>query len=299
MQLSILIPTYNTDCSALATALVEQCVQAGIDYELIVADDGSCDEQTIVANRAINTLPHARYIVCATNAGRTAVRNLLAHEAVGEWVLLCDSDMEVVRADFIARYVQAMPQAEVVLGGVCHATVLPSPDVSLRYYYEEWVAQRMPWHARQAAPLPSMSTANVLLRRELLLRYGFDTRCLHYGYEDTLLGRMLELNGHTAVYIDNPLLHLGLEPNAHYLNKVEMSLRTLYALNDAAIHADMPVSRWAMRLQRWGLRGALAGLFEILRKPWRAHLVGAKPYIPLLQAYKIAYYCTLMAKTSP
>lgn len=297
MLLSILIPTYNTDCSTLATALVHQCVQTGITYELLVADDGSTDETCIVSNRRINTLPHAQYIECKPNKGRTATCNFLAQEAQGQWLLLCDSDMAVVREDFISKYVSAMTQAEVVIGGLLHPPTLPSPTVSLRYRYEAWVAKRLPLSKRQAEPWRSMSTANVLLRREVLLRYGFDLRCQHYGYEDTLLGRTLALHGHKAIYIDNPLLHLGLEPNEGYLAKVEVSLHTLHGLNDASIHADMPVSRLALRLQRWHLLPFVIGLFALFQKPWRKHLLGRKPYIPLLQAYKIGYYCTLMAKT--
>ena len=40
-MLSILIPTYNYDCSRLIRDLQAQAEQAGIDYEIIVADDAS------------------------------------------------------------------------------------------------------------------------------------------------------------------------------------------------------------------------------------------------------------------
>ena len=39
--LSILIPTYNDDCSALVAALSAQACQSGASYEIIVGDDGS------------------------------------------------------------------------------------------------------------------------------------------------------------------------------------------------------------------------------------------------------------------
>lgn len=299
MLLSILIPTYNTDCTALAKALITQCDALSLSYELIVADDGSTDKAARLANQAINTWPHARFITRSPNAGRTATCNFLAHEARGTWALICDSDMQVVRADFIAKYLAAMAQADVVLGGLQHVETQPSPKVSLRYRYEAWVTKRWPLAKRQAYPLHGMTTANILLRRTLLLRYGFDTRCQHYGYEDALLGRALALGGHRAIYIDNPLLHLGLEPNTIYLAKVETSLRTLHDLNDSAIHTYFPISRLALHLQRWHLLSIVAAIFHLLQGVWRKHLLGSKPFIPLLQAYKVAYYCHWQTKRQP
>ena len=40
-MLSILIPTYDYDCRHLVNDLHEQAEQAGIVYEIIVADDAS------------------------------------------------------------------------------------------------------------------------------------------------------------------------------------------------------------------------------------------------------------------
>ena len=40
-MLSILIPTYNYDCSRLVSDLQRQAERMGIGYEVIVADDAS------------------------------------------------------------------------------------------------------------------------------------------------------------------------------------------------------------------------------------------------------------------
>ena len=53
MKLSILIPTYNQDCSQLVKDLAAQCKQSGIEYEILVMDDGSTDPVTIKANQQL------------------------------------------------------------------------------------------------------------------------------------------------------------------------------------------------------------------------------------------------------
>ena len=43
-QLSILIPTYNDDCRELVASLQQQADNiSGLEYEILVADDGSTD----------------------------------------------------------------------------------------------------------------------------------------------------------------------------------------------------------------------------------------------------------------
>ena len=44
-MISILIPTFNDDCVALAHAVTSQCRDMqGLEWELIVGDDGSTDQ---------------------------------------------------------------------------------------------------------------------------------------------------------------------------------------------------------------------------------------------------------------
>ena len=77
-SLSILIPTYNDRCVALVAALHQQAESLAVDYEVIVADDGSTDADVVADNRRVNELPHCRMIESPHNQGRAAIRNLLA-----------------------------------------------------------------------------------------------------------------------------------------------------------------------------------------------------------------------------
>ena len=144
-MLSILIPTYDYDCTALVADLQRQAQQAGVPYEIIVADDASPNEAVKLSNRSINALPHCRLVELPTNVGRARIRNRLADEARYEWYLFMDSDAEVVADDFVATYLRHL-DADVVCGGLCHAPVLPSPEVSLRYAYEKRADKRREAH---------------------------------------------------------------------------------------------------------------------------------------------------------
>ena len=51
-----------------------------------------------------------------------------------------------------------------------------------------------------------------------------------YGHEDTYWGIWFQQNQHQISYIDNPVLHLGLEDNQVFINKTMQALTNLKAL---------------------------------------------------------------------
>ena len=84
MKLSILIPTYNYDCSHLVLQLLEQQPK---EAEIIIGDDCS--------TKPIKEISGCRIFRPEHNLGRAAIRNALAREAKGEWLLFIDADAEV------------------------------------------------------------------------------------------------------------------------------------------------------------------------------------------------------------
>ena len=230
-SLSVLIPAYNCNCLSLVEQLHSQLEQADIPYEIIVGDDGSTDPSAIQANRPINALSHCRYIVRTENTGRASIRNFLAQTAQYEFLLLIDSDMSVVSETFIQNYLNADCQT-VVDGGI---TVSGSPDElqgNLRYLYEQAEAPRHTAAERQCSPHQHIHTANLLIRRDLLLQYPFDERFRHYGYEDVLLGKTLHQHHVPILHIDNPLGMGTFETNAAFMAKTEEGLRTLHTFRN-------------------------------------------------------------------
>ena len=79
--LSILIPTYNDLCVNLVGNLHQQAEAVGIMFEILVGDDGSTDTRVVADNKQIGQWEHCRYLIQPQNAGRAAIRNILAKEA--------------------------------------------------------------------------------------------------------------------------------------------------------------------------------------------------------------------------
>lgn len=115
-SLSILLPTYNCNCTSLVCELQRQCVAEGADFEIIVADDASPDNSFIIENRTITRLEGVQYIEREHNVGRSAIRNFLVTQSTKEWILFIDGDLSLDNPTFIHNYLQA--DGDVIVGGI-------------------------------------------------------------------------------------------------------------------------------------------------------------------------------------
>lgn len=294
-MLSILIPTYNRECTALVCALVGQANQTGHAYEIIVADDASTDASAI-ANQQINRLPHCRFEVMPCNKGRASIRNWLAMEAKGEVLLFMDSDAQVTNPDFLLRYLDAIRQAPVVCGGLRHPDALPHPDVTLRYTYEKEADLHRAASERGKHPYACFATFCFAIRREVFMDIQFDENCKEYGYEDTLFGEELKRRDIPIFHFDNPLIHTGLEDNLTFLRKTETALCTLVHLQQRGIHFHSRLVDKHQQLRRWALHGMLPPLFRLFAPLLRRNLLGKSPNLTLFALYKLGYYACLLQR---
>lgn len=90
-KLSIVIPYYNSDewIGQMLDSLLDQNLSDD-SYEIIVIDDGSTQDATILKSYA-NRNPIIKYYR-KENGGPSAARNLGIDLARGKWVYFCDSD---------------------------------------------------------------------------------------------------------------------------------------------------------------------------------------------------------------
>ena len=286
--LSVLIPTYNQPCYELVSQLHAPLEKVHIPYEIIVADDGSTDQKTVDSNLQIATLARCQYIVRAENKGRAAIRNFLAQTAQYDDLLFVDSDMCVVSNQYIQRYLSAncdtVMDGGVRIGG--DAEVLKG---NLRYLYEKVEESHHTASERQQSPYQHLHTANLFIRRELMLAYPFDERFRHYGYEDVLLGKILRNHRVAIQHIDNPMGFCSFETNADFVTKTEEGLRTLYEFRDdlrgysrlltlvQGIHIPLVVT-------------LIRGMHHILGPAVRRNLCSTRPKLFLFKLYKLGFY---------
>ncbi len=286
-QISILIPTYNSICVELVHSLQQQAELLAIDYEIIVADDGSTAQDCLQANRAIRQLPHCQFMEREQNAGRAAIRNFLAQQAQYEWLLLIDCDMVVCRKDFLMRYAENAHRVQVIDGGVVINRATPD---NLRARYEKAAEPLHTAERRQRTPYQHLHTANLLIRRDVLLQHPFDERFRRYGYEDVLLGRQLEEAHVEVLHIDNPLSFEVFESNEHFVSKTEEGLRTLHQFQQE-LRGYSNLLTVADKLRPIA---PLVRLWHAINKRWeRRLLTGSHPSLKIFSLYRLGYFMSL------
>lgn len=288
-ELSILIPVYNGDCRQQVSELARQAQAVeGLDYEIIVADDGSTDAASVERCREVEQLAHCRFIARQENVGRAAIRNFLAREAKSQWLLFMDCDMAIPNDGFLRRYLED-DFAQIAYGGY---QIGNGENSNLRYLYEK---KNLPQHSveqRRKRPFMHFHTCNFVVQREVILAHPFDERFRHYGYEDVLWGKQLRRAGIKIDHLDNPAGFFTFEDNAHFVAKTEEGLRTLYKFrNDLRGYSQLitfvenihlPPVRWAICL--WH---KLLGPLE------RRNLCGKRPNLKVFALYKLGYYLSL------
>lgn len=245
--LTVLIPVYNWDLSALLLRLVEEADAFDLSgkIEVNVLDDGSSDRALLARNDALfarNRRPYLAYSRLEHNVGRSAIRNLLAAKAKGHFLLFLDCDVLPDSDRFLREYLGYAEQGrfDVVCGGVSYRTrFLNGPE----FDYHAYLGNRKEVKAaaeRNLAPWRHILTSNIMVRKSVFLGMPFDERFTGYGYEDIEWGVRLA-EKFRMLHIDNTASHLGLVTKAKAYEKMRNSVPNyllLKSLHPAAFDAS-------------------------------------------------------------
>ena len=283
-ELSVLIPTYNSNCSDLVFSVHGMLKQLNIPYEIVVADDGSTDEESVNSNRSIEGLENVRYIIRKENVGRACIRNFLAQQAQYKWLLFLDADVTIDRSRFIQKYLEH--DYDVILGGIIVVKRVKKLENNLRYIVESKYMESSTTEKRLRKQAKEFHTANFLVKRDIILKVPFNENFKHYGYEDVLFGKELNKNGYHIHHINNPVTLIDFEENERYVEKTEESLRTLHKFKNE-------LKGYSALLKYVWLKPVLKPLYYIIGKPIRNNLSGNNPKVSLFNIYKLLYYCSL------
>ncbi|GAB6393698.1 MAG: glycosyl transferase [Bacteroidales bacterium] len=290
-MLSICIPVYNYDVTAFVRDLHRQALLTGCPFEILLMDDAS-DAPYREVNRTVTELAYVRYIQLEKNIGRSKIRNRLAEDARHPYLLFTDCDSATASQSYIANYLPFCRPGVVCCGGRQYEAEKPAGDTFLRWKYGT---------ARECAPACVRSrkanygfcSNNFLIHQPLFRTTRFNEDLENCVHEDTLFGLELLINGTTIRHIDNPLIHLGLESAAVFLEKTESGMKNLLKI-DAILREKYPehiahsrLTKTRNILQKWHLLPLVAAVFKIARPRMKKHLLGKNPSLRIFDLYKL------------
>jgi glycosyltransferase involved in cell wall biosynthesis len=195
-MLSILMPAYNEAHSIAENVCetVETMHALGVDFEIVVIDDGSMDGTHTAASNALRAWPdRVRVVRCARNEGKGNALICGATYAKGDYVAFLDADMDL-HPEQLANFFAIMKarDADAVIGSKFH------PDSKVDYPAERRVYSffyYMLVRALFGLPVRDTQTGIKLFKRSVLehvlprilvKRFAFDLELLanahHFGY---------------------------------------------------------------------------------------------------------------------
>ena len=297
MDISLLIPVYNFDIVALVHSMKGAMEKVPQFCEILIGDDGSSAE----FRKLYKSLEgdQVKVIHAEKNIGRAAIRNRLALEAKGDFLLFIDADTMLpgTAEAYITKWLPMMKICRVSSGGILyHAGPPGDPDKLLRWKYGKKKEQRKA-SVRNKHPHAGFSTFNVLIEKAIFSKIRFNEELKQYGHEDTLLGYQLKKAGIGVLHIDNGLVHEGLETNKEFLIKTKLGIENLSKLYDIVTdkHAFSETDRILRvynRLKFFRLTRVLAGVFIRFRERMEIKLDSSKISLKLFALYKISMFCT-------
>ncbi len=305
-MLSILIPIYNYDTRLLVQQLHQQALTAGIEFEILLLDDASDNENVCHINQQLKKLPSVTLFELPTKAGRAVSRNFLAGQAKYNHLLFLDCDSELIDDNFIKNYIPYCKQKDIVVcGGVAYKKELPHKNAILRWKYgkhEEKLSQKLVQNYlnRNQTEINHFSAFNFLIDRELFWSIRFNELLKNYGHEDTLFGIELQKRGYHITYTNNPLYHIGIDNTDVYIDKTEKGVENLKILLDRYPDRESLIKyirllKFYHILEQIHLVGFTRLLFRLTRPLMLKNLKGECPNLLLFNIYKLGYLCYLMA----
>jgi|SRR5580700_921154 dolichol-phosphate mannosyltransferase len=195
-MLSILMPAYNEAHSIAENVCetVETMRALGIDFEIVVIDDGSMDGTHTAASTALRAFPDlVRVVRCSRNEGKGNALICGASYSKGAYVAFLDADMDL-HPEQLERFLAIMESrhADVVIGSKFHPdSKLEYPPLrrvySLFYYMMVRALFGLPVRDTQTGiKLFKREVLDRVLPRILVKRFAFDLELLanvhHFGY---------------------------------------------------------------------------------------------------------------------
>jgi len=285
MKLSVVIPTHNR-AEILKTTLQKILEQEGVEFEVIVVDDGSTDDtESVVKNfQSVHYLKQP-----ASHQG--VARNRGVEVATGNVVVFIGDDIFVEPGFLKAhadRHMEHPDENLVVLGYSTWDPTLPINDYMRFLESSGWqfgYGFLNPGFVQNLEPYKFFYTSNISLKRSFFNKEKFDEQFKVYGWEDVELGyRLWKNHGMKLFYSPEAKAY-----HHHLLTETDLP-KKMWAVGQSAVHFErlhpeaqvvpkglkLSVLRAASYLSMLLIWKMLNQNFYFKFKSWREFLEGAK-----------------------
>ncbi|QKJ62906.1 glycosyltransferase [Flavobacterium sp. M31R6] len=294
-MLSILIPEYNYNTFPLVSELHKQCLNCGIEFEVLCQDDAS-DSNWNTENQKINSLNNCSFFINNSNLGRGNNINSLVEKSKYGFLLLMDCDTFPTQSNFIQKYCEVIPTVSAVFGGIQYEKKTPSKEQLLRWFYGN-KREALSLENRNKKPNNNALTSNLVIKKEIISQYPFDTTITKYGYEDLCFLSVLKTKHIKVSHIDNPTYHLNLETSVVFLDKTRTAIENLvYIINSGRFpNIESKINSVYIILKKLRLVAIAAYIFNKTESKIISNLLSEKPSLFLFDLYKLGYYCKIQS----
>lgn len=196
-MLSVLMPAYNEAHSIAENVCetVETMHGLGLDFEIVVIDDGSLDGTHAAASNALRAWPaHVRVVRCTRNEGKGNALICGALYSRGEYVAFLDADMDL-HPEQLRSFFSVMEQtkADAVIGSKFHPeSKVDYPPLRRIYSFFYYMLVRLLFglpvrDTQTGIKLFKRPVLDCVLPRILVKRFAFDLELLanvhHFGFK--------------------------------------------------------------------------------------------------------------------
>lgn len=288
-MISILIPVYNQDVVPLVKDLKGQCEGLDIEYQIMVFDDLS-NAETRQRNSELGHEFGVNYLELSENLGRAKIRNRLARMARHKHLIFIDGDSGMIKNDFIQCYLDQIENAEIVYGGRVYQEKKPSDDHLVLHWKYGRTREALPLKKRLLDPFLNFQSNNFLISAWLFSKLKFEEGIEGYGYEDLLFAQKIKSVNAGILHIDNPVMHLGLEPASNFIKKTTHAIHNLARLNKSGDLLDTRLTRFYKRMEGYNLKDIMVKYYNANQKSILKNLESKNPSIRKFNLMKLALY---------
>ncbi|MCW3167757.1 glycosyltransferase [Chryseobacterium sp. 09-1422] len=286
MKISVCIPVYNFDVRELVFDLKKEINEKGIDAEIILIDDASEDQFKTINRELRNEVKD--FIFLEKNIGRSKIRNLFLEYAEGDYLLFLDCDAKIDSVNFLRNYLDELDKndgVEVVYGNF---KISPLYSDTLRNRYS---VEREIFTQSRTDDFSVFKTVNFIVKTETFRKFPFNEELIHYGYEDYVFAKKMELAKVKFSAINNPVIHIDETVNDVFLDKTKTAIDSLYQLSlnseNLVYIKDIKVFWTAQKLKKNNVANLFLFFYNILERKIIKNLVSGKPNLRNLDFFKL------------